>query len=93
MNYENQNKENYSELILPIHINHIDKIPLKDFSKHEHLINGYLIITDHYTEYNLEKIDSLKNSLDKSLLSTKPRIKYGNGHPSKLYFVTLFILY
>jgi len=82
LNYENQNKEKNKALVLPIHLNFFDKIPLKDLNNFKELIDGYLLIGDNYTDLNLSKILQYKDLIIEKLDEKIPKVKFGIGHPS-----------
>lgn len=84
LNYDNQNKEKNKGLILPLHLNFIDKIPLKALGKYKEIIDGYLLITDDYSELNFSKMLKIKEDIADKLDTSIPKVKYGNGHPSKI---------
>ncbi len=85
LNYENQNQEKNKGLILPVHSNFFDKIPFKELFRYKELIDGYLLITENYWEMNFEKMQALKEQIAEKLDCCIPSVKYGDGHPSKVF--------
>ncbi len=77
---------------MPIFLNHLDNLPLfeifEDCKKNEKFISGYLIFIENYKKLKFENILKYKEFVTNKL-NMDVIVKFGQGHPSKYYFINL----